>query len=116
MTNVNYVKGRAFENYVANYLRRNGFYVVRSAGSKRIFDLVAIYRGNVYGIQCKTNGRLLRKEITEMLRNYVEHAIEPIFAFRQNRRVILQNLRTGGRFTLKQFVESVKSERLCTTC
>jgi len=116
MTNVNYVKGRAFENYVANYLRRNGLYVVRSAGSKQIFDLVVIYRGNVYGIQCKTNGRLLRKEMAEMLKQYDEHGIEPIFAFRNGKRVILANLRTGEQFTLKQFVEYAKSERLCTTC
>ena len=116
MTNVNYIKGRAFENYVANYLRRNGFYVIRAAGSHGVYDLVAIRNGIAYGIQCKTNGRLSRKELIRILETSERYGIIPFLAFRNNKRVKIANLITSECMTLKQFVESVKSEQLCTTC
>jgi len=109
MTNVNYVKGRACENYVANYLRRNGFYVVRSAGSHGVYDLVAICHGRVFGIQCKTNGQLSRKELIKIVETSERYGIIPFLAFRNNRRVKIVNLITSECMTLKQFVESVKN-------
>lgn len=114
MSNKAYRKGYQFEIYVASYLRRNGFYVIRSAGSHGIYDLIAIRNGKVFGIQCKTNGRLLRKELTEIVKTAEKHGIIPFLAFRDGRRVKIANLLTSECVTLKQFVESVKSEQLCT--
>jgi len=105
VTNKAYRKGYRFEIYVANYLRRNGFYVIRAAGSHGIFDLIAIYHGCIYGIQCKTNGRLLRKELIEIVKTAEKHGIIPFLAFRDGRRVKLVNLITSECVTLKQFVQ-----------
>lgn len=51
----NYERGRSFEYYLKKKLEEEGFLVIRSAGSKGIFDLVAIKGDEVYLIQCKKN-------------------------------------------------------------
>ena len=112
MPNKAYRKGYTFEIYVANYLRKNGFYVVRSAGSHGVFDLIAIYHGQIYGIQCKTDGRLLRKELTEIVKTAEKHGIIPFLAFRDKRRVKIANLLTSECVTLKEFVNSVINHEL----
>ena len=61
-----YQKGRNFENYIARKLE-DKYYVVRSAGSKGAFDLVAISNGSVYGIQCKKNNYIAADELRTML-------------------------------------------------
>jgi Holliday junction resolvase len=53
-----YASGRRFEYRVRNDLRRMGFVVVRSAGSKTPIDLIAISKGELWFIQCKANGVL----------------------------------------------------------
>jgi len=40
MVNRNYVKGRAFEYQVKHAKEKDGFYVIRSAGSKGAIDLI----------------------------------------------------------------------------
>ena len=54
----NYNKGRAFEYKVKQLLEERGFYVVRSAGSHGIVDLVAIGKEQVNLVQCKSDGRI----------------------------------------------------------
>ena len=58
-----YERGRSFEYRVIKELRDRGFYVLRSAGSKGAFDLVAFDKDRVFLIQVK------KKNLT---RDYIE--------------------------------------------
>jgi Archaeal holliday junction resolvase (hjc) len=51
-----YRQGADLELAVKHHLQDNGYYVVKSAGSKGAVDLVALKRGEVLVIQCKTDG------------------------------------------------------------
>lgn len=72
MVNKNYNRGRAFEYRVKKHLEGKGYFVVRSAGSKGAFDLVAITTGAdedweeyevwVILIQCKYGTMPSKKE------------------------------------------------------
>lgn len=42
MPNHNYANGANYERKIANKLRQKGYYVMRSSGSKGLFDLIAI--------------------------------------------------------------------------
>jgi Holliday junction resolvase len=53
-----YQRGTALENRVRKRLEANGYFVIRSAGSKTPVDLVAIKRGQILFIQCKRGGNL----------------------------------------------------------
>ncbi|GAF94020.1 unnamed protein product, partial [marine sediment metagenome] len=53
MVNKNYRSGRNFEYRVKKYLEEKGYYVMRSAGSKSPFDLVAVSDVHLLLIQCK---------------------------------------------------------------
>jgi Holliday junction resolvase len=50
--------GRAFEYKVRDRLRGDGYWVMRSPGSRTVVDLLAIKPGQVLFVQCKVNGRL----------------------------------------------------------
>ena len=52
-----YRRGRRFEYKVGKWLIKLGYYVIRSAGSKGLFDLVAVKGNNVLFIQCTLNTR-----------------------------------------------------------
>jgi len=63
LPNKNYISGRNFEYRTKYFLEKRGWFVMRSHGSKGIFDLVAfppfVKEGwfNIsLGIQCKKNG------------------------------------------------------------
>jgi len=66
MVNKNYNRGRSFEYRVKKYLENEGYLVVRSAGSKSPFDLVAIslkaYQPGVILVQCKYGAKIGKKE------------------------------------------------------
>ena len=53
-----YDGGADLERAAKKVLKDNGYYVVRSAGSKGVADLVALKRGEVVLVQCKTDGRI----------------------------------------------------------
>ena len=59
--------GRRFEWEVRNYLEKRGCFVLRSAGSRTVVDLIAIGWGRVMIIQCKRGGRLSPAERQELL-------------------------------------------------
>jgi len=54
----NYQRGADFERRCAKELEGKGFAVVRSAGSHKPADLVAMLGGIVVCVQCKSDGRL----------------------------------------------------------
>lgn len=51
-----YAKGAAFENDVKNDLADKGYQVYRVAGSHSPVDVIAVSRGVLIYVQCKTNG------------------------------------------------------------
>ena len=67
MPNHNYANGANYERKIANRLREKGYYVMRSSGSKGIFDLIAIdFRlGQIKLIQLK-NYKLSRPEFERL--------------------------------------------------
>ena len=64
--NKSYRRGYAFENSLKKKLEAKGFYVIRSAGSKGVFDLIAVRNGKVYGIQCKTGDYIHERELLQI--------------------------------------------------
>ena len=75
MPNKNYQSGRSFEYRVKKYFEKQGYYVMRSAGSKSPFDLIAIETNYTKGklisthillIQCKHGSKVLPKERLEL--------------------------------------------------
>ena len=58
----NYRRGADFERRVCRYFEKAGHFVIRSAGSHSIIDLVAIKGGEVTLVQCKINGVLSKNE------------------------------------------------------
>jgi Holliday junction resolvase len=77
MPNKKYISGVRFERKVRDYLIKKKYYVVRSAGSKGIIDLVAIPHDPVFihrviCVQCKHNSSPLPKNsvIKRFLKNH----------------------------------------------
>lgn len=54
----NYQRGADFERRVAKDLERFGYVTVRSAGSHKPADVVAMFHGQTFAIQCKRDGVL----------------------------------------------------------
>jgi len=102
LSSKNYEIGRRFEYRVQNYLRKVGYYVIRSYASKGVYDLIAvpstITPGQHYfsyqllgtlGIQCKTNGYLPpseRKRFKEVIKKW---AMCSVLAYKDNKRKLL---------------------------
>jgi len=92
-------KGRRFENYIKDKLEARGYYVIRSAGSKGIFDLIAVKGGVPYGIQCKKNG-IPKKLREELIRVGEKYGIVPCAAYKnKNNKVVIVNLLNGSPIT-----------------
>jgi Holliday junction resolvase len=68
----NYSRGANFERRVQRYLEKQDWFVIRSAGSHSIIDLVALSGGEVKLIQCKIDGVLSsaeREQLHELARD-----------------------------------------------
>ena len=84
MPNKNYINGANYERKIANKLRNHGYYVMRSSGSKGLFDLIAIdfKLGQIKLIQIK-NYRLGKSEFETIRTNIKklapQHAAEITF-------------------------------------
>ena len=74
--NKNYNSGRTFEYRVKQYLEKKGYYVMRSAGSKSPFDLIAVQtkgKQSTHGtllIQCKHGAKISKRERENLLKLY----------------------------------------------
>jgi Holliday junction resolvase len=64
---MNKIKGRNFENYVKKKLKREGYFVVRSADSK-LPDLVALKGDEILLVECKFNNYLPESDRRALLR------------------------------------------------
>ncbi|MEM1668908.1 MAG: restriction endonuclease [Thermofilaceae archaeon] len=93
----NYQKGRNFEYLIRKKLESKGFLVIRSAGSKGLFDLVAIKENEVYLIQCKKNKNNFLydlKNFYNAIKNlHLGEKIRIIFAFTTSKEVSYEELR-----------------------
>jgi Holliday junction resolvase len=81
-----YKAGRAFEHDVKNHLRRLGYWVFISAGSKSPFDVVAIKEGACLLIQCKVGGPIGVQEWNRLFLLAESIGAIPISATRYNGR------------------------------
>ncbi len=77
-----YRKGYKFEREIFNLFQSAGYYCIRSAGSHGIFDIVAIKNGVTFGIQCKYNNHINRREELAMKTAYKQYGIVPLYAYR----------------------------------
>ena len=58
MTQTAYALGAALERRIRDRLIEDGYFVIRSAGSKKVVDLAAFKPGQTLFIQCKRSGAL----------------------------------------------------------
>ena len=65
--NTNYRRGADFERRVGRDLEGRGWSVVRSAGSHKPADVVAMRGGTTVCVQCKRDGRLPPEEWNKFL-------------------------------------------------
>jgi len=112
---MSYKKGLKFEYEIKQLFESAGYYVMRSAGSHGIFDLIAIKNGKAFGIQCKYNNHLRPAERIAMLNAGKRYGIVPIYAHRDKRKpLILENLATNELIdpaTLDSYVDMLTNEK-----
>lgn len=107
MPNKFYEKGRRFENAIANKFKKHGVYVMRSAKSEGVFDLIAVSKGKVYGIQCKYDGRIHKSEVEKIMSVARMHNIIAILAFSKNRKHYFAFLDSGRVMLANDFIKSI---------
>jgi len=81
-----YRKGYQFERQVFHLFMSAGYYVLRSAGSHGIFDLIAIKHSIPFGIQCKYNNNISDIEKQSMIQAYYQFGIIPLYVYRFKRK------------------------------
>lgn len=91
----NYKRGYAFERRVRIYFEENGFYVVRSAGSHGVADLVAFQRHSNRPpilIQCKRHGAISNAEKAKLFNTAKEIYAWPMLAYMNQHRTLIFEL------------------------
>jgi Holliday junction resolvase len=83
MANTRYRKGADLERRIRARLEEDGYYVVRSAGSKGVLDLVAFRSGETLFIQVKSGkGKMTRAErmkLVDMAADCGPHAVAVLY-------------------------------------
>jgi Holliday junction resolvase len=79
-----YRRGADFERRLKKHLEALGYFVVRSAGSKGLVDLVAFGPEGVYFIQCKLTGKIKPSDLTDLGDLAMLYGAKPIMATPQN--------------------------------
>ena len=103
-----YKKGADFERRVKKLLRELGFYVVRSAGSRGAFDLIA-FKCLVFGVQVKVSEKNLTvDEIDKAIEEAKPYNIIPLFAVRRGRKIVFLDHRRRP-VDIEALVEKLKS-------
>ena len=80
MSGANYRRGADLERAAKRYLEDNGYYVIKSAGSKGVADLVAIKPGETLYVQCKLDGYLLPDERVRFRQAALKSGAVPLVA------------------------------------
>ena len=95
----NYRRGYAFEQRVRKYLESCGFYVVRSAGSKGVADLVGFRLGSnepPIFVQCKTDGVISSAERQRFWETSIDCSAVAYIASRNKRNELVFSLLKNG--------------------
>ena len=90
-----YRRGADFERKIKKLLEAEGWFVVRSAGSKGLVDLIAVFEGEIWAIQAKISGTSRVEEIKQLCQLARRHKFTPVFARKEGRETVLYNLFTG---------------------
>ena len=88
---MNYRRGSAFERKVKEMLELDGYYVVRSAGSHGVADLVAVKPGEVLFVQCKTTG-ISAAECNVLVETSAQYGAVPVVAVKRGRKTEIYRL------------------------
>ena len=92
-----YKSGRAYEYKARKILEREGFYVIRSAGSRGIIDLVAIKPNKIKLIQVKSTSRdeiKIPNELKEFAKKYSNQMVEvELWVFKKGKK--LEKIKLG---------------------
>ena len=100
-----YIKGVRLEYAIRDVLSDLGFWVIRSAGSRGLFDIYAIKDGFVLGVQCKYGKRLKFATYVDMLKALQMFKVYPVFVYRENRKTYLYDV------VMRETVESMQKIR-----
>ncbi len=87
-----YAAGRRFEWKVRDQLQDQGYFVIRSAGSKGAVDLAAFKKSDWLFVQCKRDGRFSIPEKQAFYRLAHQCAAKPIFAYALKGRVLMREV------------------------
>ncbi len=80
-------KGLDFERRVKRVLEDQGYFVIRSAGSKGVADLVALSRHEKLLISCREKEKFTRAERNMLIRKALEIDGKAVLAYKQGREV-----------------------------
>lgn len=70
MNNKSYQRGSNFERQVQHKLEEQGYYVMRSAGSHTVVDVMAIKEDSILLIQCKTSNVENIPDLKQLLKSF----------------------------------------------
>jgi Holliday junction resolvase len=80
-----YSRGADFERSTWKDLQKHGWFVIRSAGSRGVIDLMAVAPGpEVLFIQCKRDGRLSIEDRRDLYNLALAFHATPILAYRDD--------------------------------
>lgn len=91
-----YMLGRAFEYRVRDFLRGKKYFVLRSPRSGGPADLVALKKGQILFVQCRSGGYMPKIKIEELISLARSVGAIPVLAYRRKRgrELVLENLET----------------------
>ena len=93
----NYDRGANFERRCQKRLEKEGWFVIRSAGSHSLIDLAAFKGGEVILVQCKTDGKLSINE-REQLKELARMTCCQVFMLsRQGNKMISEGIKEESR-------------------
>lgn len=87
-----YSKGANFERRVKKHFEDDGWYVIRAAGSKGLFDLICFKAGMIFAIQVKLDGVLSRNEREQMAEWGRSHLIPVLLASRDGQEIMFETV------------------------
>ena len=70
MANNSYVRGSNFERQIQKKLEAQNYYVMRSAGSHTVVDVMAIKADSILLIQCKTSNKETIPDLKQLLKSF----------------------------------------------
>lgn len=92
MAHKGYEIGADFERRCKRHFEKLGYYVVKSAGSKGIVDLVCLNRNGNVLVQCRVKGNLSKDEELELIKLGAITGCRVLLAYREGIRMEFRNI------------------------